>query len=82
MIGIVRTVRVIEETDGESGIRIARYEISGEDFHTVLNTNVYLNAALKSFADGSGTPVIADAFLLTTRSRAIWRPTYNYKKSY
>lgn len=61
MVGIVRSVRTKEGINPETGTRIVRYLVSGEDFHSVFNTQIYVNANLFSFADGSGT----DTFTLS-----------------
>jgi len=45
MLGIVKSVRCIEEVS-ELGARTVRYEVGGEDFHSVLNSQVYTNATL------------------------------------
>jgi len=46
MIGTIRSLRCIENTD-ESGTRTIRYEISGDDFHSVFQSNIYINSLLR-----------------------------------
>lgn len=60
MVGIVKSVRTVENTIG-NGTMTVRYEVSGEDFHSILNTLIYVNATLKARADGTD---IADAIIL------------------
>lgn len=43
MMGIIRSLRCIESTSGD-GTRSIRYEISGDDFHSVLETSVYVHS--------------------------------------
>lgn len=62
MVGIVRSVRAVE-TISEDGIRMLRYEISGDDFHSLLNCQVYINNTLKQTRDGLGEPVL-DAIMI------------------
>jgi hypothetical protein len=50
MVGIVKSVREVESVDRE-GRRTVRYQVSGVDFHEVLNTPVYLNPILLSLTD-------------------------------
>jgi hypothetical protein len=54
MVGIVRSVRTKEMVNPDTGTRIVRYVISGEDFHSVFNNQIYVNANLYSLGTGSG----------------------------
>jgi hypothetical protein len=54
MIGIVRSVRTKEVINPDTGTRMVRYLIAGEDFQSVFNTQIYVNANLYSLGQGSG----------------------------
>ena len=58
MLGIVRSVRATEITDPSSGTRSLRYDISGDDFHSVLDAQVYLNPSLRPGGDEKSSPII------------------------
>ena len=45
MVGVIRSSRCIESNSG--GIRNIRYEISGDDFHSALQSNIYINSLLR-----------------------------------
>ena len=55
MVGLVKTVRVIESVDSGSGTRSLRYEIGGDDFHCLLNSQIYQNRSLLLSANGEGS---------------------------
>jgi hypothetical protein len=63
MLGIVRSVRCVEATDPGSGIRQARYIVSGDDFHSVFDSQIYINPNLKPQGSNAVSPVI-NALLL------------------
>lgn len=48
MLGIVRTVRRQEILSPETGTKIIRYSIAGEDFQSLFNVPIYLNRNLTS----------------------------------
>lgn len=62
MIGIVKSVKRMEQTDPATGTRTVRYQISGEDFHSVFNSQIYVNQALAD-PKGLDTRLIATAVL-------------------
>lgn len=53
MVGVVKSVQRSEQVL-PSGARAVRYRISGEDFHTIFNSQVYLNPILAAGAVGQG----------------------------
>ncbi len=66
MLGIVRSVRAIESLDEERGTRTVRYEVSGDDFHAVMDTQVYINQILRPSGNQKTNPVI-DSLVLFKR---------------
>lgn len=55
MIGIVKSVRRFESIDHESGRKVVRYQVSGEDFQSVFNMPIYMNL---NIVGGNNSPVI------------------------
>lgn len=49
MIGIVKSVNVIEQIDPSTGTRTKRYQVSGVDFHHVFESMQYINAHLAGY---------------------------------
>jgi hypothetical protein len=62
MLGLVRSVRCIETTD-PSGVRYARFTISGDDFHSVMDSQVYICPILRPDGSEKDNPII-DSFVL------------------
>lgn len=54
MIGMVKSVRRREFVDPDSGTRIVRYSVSGQDFQCLLQAPIYLNAQLSQEQKTSG----------------------------
>jgi hypothetical protein len=63
MVGIVKSIRTIENIDQSTGVRTITYQISGDDFHSVLHSQVYLNPFLLTMSD-NGAQVLARALVL------------------
>jgi hypothetical protein len=58
MVGIVQSVRRIENTSGSNGTRTVRYQVSGEDFQFALMTPLYLNSNLSvTIGNNSGAGI-------------------------
>jgi hypothetical protein len=58
MLGIVRSVRAVESMDPSSGVRTLRYEFAGDDFHSVLDAQVYINPELRPPGNEKASPLI------------------------
>jgi hypothetical protein len=48
MMGIVRSIRMIEDTDSATGIRTTRYQVSGDDFQSIFNNTIFISDILRS----------------------------------
>jgi len=63
MLGQVKSVRCIEVMDASSGTKSVRYEFAGVDFHTVLESQVYINRIITGSKDPKTSPIV-DALVL------------------
>jgi|GEM_PF-5543963 len=63
MIGVIRSVRRIEQIDPQTATKRVRFLITGEDFQSVFNTPIYLNANLYELVQGSNVSA-ASALLI------------------
>lgn len=68
MLGIVRSVRRKEITNPETGVKTVRFLVSGDDFQSVFNTSIYINANLTEVEKGRGDSA-SRALLLFGESR-------------
>lgn len=75
MVGIVRSVRRKEVTDPDTGVRSLRYLVSGEDFQSVFNTPIYINANLTAVAGGERATLENSLLLLGPRFENILSPS-------
>lgn len=62
MIGIVRSVKRQELLDTASGKRMVRYTVSGDDFHSIFNSQIYVNQTLAD-PENTDSRIIATAVL-------------------
>jgi hypothetical protein len=67
MIGIVKSVRRLEDLDPSTGTRRVRFSVSGDDFHSVFNTPIYLNVNLSDAVQGHDVS-IANALLVLNKA--------------
>jgi hypothetical protein len=58
MMGIVKSVRAVEAVDPNSGTRTFRFELSGDDFHSVFESQVYVNPELRPPGGANSSPII------------------------
>lgn len=73
MFGQIKSLRVVESTDG-SGHRTIRYSISGDDFQSLFNSNIYVNNFMSKRADGGKN---SDSIILfkSPNTTAFWKPS-------
>lgn len=69
MLGIVRSIRCIEGVDPGSGTKSVRYEVTGDDFQSLLSNQLYINPILRPGGDEKSNPIID--------SLALFRKTFN-----
>lgn len=62
MIGIVKSLRVDEST-GNNGVRTIRYQLSGEDFHTLFNNKIYISSLFR-IPDSTGVAGLNSAYYI------------------
>lgn len=67
MLGMVRSVRRKEVINPETGTKMIRYLVAGEDFHSVFNTQVYINVNLADLGNGQKNQV-AQALLIFNKN--------------
>jgi hypothetical protein len=69
MLGLVRSIRCVESTS-ESGIRSVKYDITGDDYHSLLQTEIYIHTLMMSSAAMKNSQVrswvIHDKFVIGT----------------
>jgi hypothetical protein len=74
MVGIVRTVRRKEVLDPATGARSVRYLVAGEDFQSVLNTPIYINANLTEIGGGKEDSITKAVLVLGPKFANILSP--------
>lgn len=70
MVGFIRSIRTIESTDAGSGIKQVRYDIAGDDWHSIMTNELYIAPFLRSNDETSNAIVsIINLFKETTISQ-------------
>lgn len=75
MVGIIRSIRRIEQVDPGTATKRVRYLVTGEDFQSVFNTPVYLNANMVEVTQGQSLGQAAALLIFGKNFQNVFTPS-------